>query len=97
MTLSAWEKFNKENEMYPVGQQADLHTKKKGAASPEKKVSTVRGEVYNLQEQIKAAMLREIEHKQLLRECREFIQATDAHVHGFARRADLLEKLKAVV
>lgn len=68
MTLSAWEKFNKENEMYPVGQQADLHTKKKGAAQ-QPKTTTLRAEVSATQEQLAAAMIREAEHLGLLREC----------------------------
>lgn len=92
---TAWDKWNQENAMHPVGQQADLHTKKKGSSKTAKS-TPMRNEITALQEQQAASMLRECEFRALLSECREFIQATDMHAHGFARRAELLAKLEAV-
>lgn len=68
--MNSWEKFNKENEMYAVGQQADLHTKKKGSSKKSKEGNTpLRNQIHALQEQNAAAMIREIEYKKILKEC----------------------------
>lgn len=63
---SAWDKWEKENNAFPVGQQADLHTKKKGAA---KGAKTQKQADQAMQEQLAAAMIRETMHLALLREC----------------------------
>lgn len=93
---SAWEKFNKENDTYAVGQQADLHTKKKGSSKP--KATSVTKDNAAMQEQLAAAMIRETEHLKLIRECQRYILHTQPYdAAGSAAQKEVLAKILAVV
>lgn len=95
---SAWDRFNKENNQYPVGQLADLETKKKGSSKKTKEESTpLRNQIHALQEQNAAAMIREIEYKTLLRKCHQFIDDLRLGDGPIAvDKSRLLAELKAV-
>lgn len=98
--MNSWEKFNKENEMYAVGQQADLHTKKKGSSKKSKEENTpLRNQVAALQEQNAAAMLREVEYRAVLKDCYEFAKVIATKKEGWAaqRALGMCEKLEAVL